>query len=82
MVLVPLFALDQYAMARRLEAVGAGIALQNGSAEPARLRLALQQLLTDGAHGNAARRVANEIAQLPHLSATVAPLERLANQSA
>jgi MGT family glycosyltransferase len=82
MILVPLFALDQYAMARRVQAVGAGVALQNGPAELARLRSALEQLLTDDAYGKAARRVADEMAQLPTLSATVALLEGFANQSA
>jgi hypothetical protein len=81
-VLVPLFAMDQYAMARRIQAVGAGIALENGAAAPARVRLAVEQLLAGDAYFNAARRVADEIAQLPSPSASVALLEALATQSA
>jgi UDP:flavonoid glycosyltransferase YjiC (YdhE family) len=82
MVLAPLFALDQHGMARRVQAVGAGIALQNGPAEPERLRSALEQLLADDAYGKAARRVADEMAQLPPVSASVGLLEGFANQSA
>ena len=47
MVLVPLFALDQFAMARRVQAVGAGIDLQDSAAAPARLRSTLEQLEAD-----------------------------------
>jgi glycosyltransferase len=79
MILVPLFAIDQYAMARRVQAVGAGIALQDGAAAPAGVRFALEQVLTDDAYRNAARRMADEIAQLPPPSASVALLEGLAN---
>jgi UDP:flavonoid glycosyltransferase YjiC (YdhE family) len=82
MVLVPLFALDQFILARRIHALGAGITLEDSAAAPARLREALEQLLAEDGYGNAVHRVANEIAQLPHPSASVALLERLANQSA
>src|SRR5262249_22250702 len=82
LILIPLFAVDQYAMALRIQAVGAGIALQDASAAPGRLRSALEQLLGDAAYGNAARRMADEIAQLPPASDSVALLERLAKQSA
>jgi glycosyltransferase len=82
MILIPLFALDQFTMARRLQAVGAGIALQNGADAPARIRSALEELLTDNAYGTAARRLADEIAKLPPPSASVALLEGLAKRSA
>ena len=82
MVVVPLFALDQYAMARRMDAVGAGIALQDGAPAPARLRSSVEQLLTNDAYRKAAGRIAEEIARLPPPSASVALLESLAKQSA
>jgi UDP:flavonoid glycosyltransferase YjiC (YdhE family) len=82
MVVVPLFAVDQYATARRIQAVGAGIALEDGATAPARVHSALDQVLTDGAYRTAARRVAGEIAQLPHPSACVAVLEALVNEGA
>ena len=80
MVVMPLFALDQFAMARRIQAVGAGIELQDGAAAPERLRTALEQLLAGEEYGNAARRLRDEIAQLPPPSAAVAPLETLAQR--
>jgi UDP:flavonoid glycosyltransferase YjiC (YdhE family) len=82
MILVPLFALDQYAMARRVQALGAGVALQNGPADLARLHLALERLLTEDAYGTAARAVADEMARLLPLSAMVALVEGFANRSA
>lgn len=81
MIVVPLFALDQYAMARRIQAIGAGVALEDGSAAPPRLRSALERLLGDAAYGIAARRMAREIEQLPPPSAAVALLEGLATRS-
>jgi UDP:flavonoid glycosyltransferase YjiC (YdhE family) len=82
MVVVPLFALDQFMMARRVQAVGAGVALQDGPAAAVRIHSALEQLLTDDACSMAARRVAHEIAQLPPPSASIALLEALAKHSA
>jgi UDP:flavonoid glycosyltransferase YjiC (YdhE family) len=81
MVVVPLFALDQYVMARRIQAIGAGVALEDGPAAPARLRSALERLLGEEAYGIAARRIALEIEQLPPPPAAVALLEGLAKRS-
>jgi hypothetical protein len=81
MVVVPLFALDQYVMARRIQAIGAGVALEDGPAAPARLRSALERLLGEEAYGIAARRIALEIEQLPPPPAAVALLESLAKRS-
>jgi UDP:flavonoid glycosyltransferase YjiC (YdhE family) len=69
-------------MARRIEAVGAGIALEDSAAAPAQLRSVLEQLLSEDRYVNAARRLADEIAQLPPPSACVAMLESVAGQSA
>jgi UDP:flavonoid glycosyltransferase YjiC (YdhE family) len=82
MVVIPLFASDQYANARRIQAVGAAIALEDSTAAPARVRSAVDQVLTDGAYRTAARRVADEIAHLPHPSECVPILEALVNHGA
>ena len=62
MVVVPLFAMDQYANARRIQAIGAGVALEEGPAAPARVSAALEEVLNNGSYRIAARRVADEIA--------------------
>jgi len=82
MVVVPLFALDQYTNARRIQAVGAGIALDDSLAAPTRVRSALEQVLNDDTYRAAARRVADEMAHLPHPSASVPVLEALAKHAA
>ncbi|MDP8921614.1 MAG: glycosyltransferase [Chloroflexota bacterium] len=82
MVVVPLFTLDQYANARCVQAVGAGVALEDGPAAPARVRRALEQVLGNAAYRVAARRVADEIADLPHPSECVAMLEALVKNEA
>ena len=82
MVVLPLFTLDQYANARRIHAVGAGVVIEDGPAAPARVRQALEQVLNDSAHRVAARRVADEIADLPHPSECVALLEALVRNEA
>ena len=82
MVVVPLFTLDQYANARRIQAVGAGVVIEDGPAAPSRVRHALEQVLNDGAYRVAARRVADEIADLPHPSDCVAMLEALVKNEA
>ena len=81
MLLIPLFAIDQYATARRVQAVGAGIALEDAAAAPASVGAALQQLLSHDAYHTAARRLADEMAQLPPPSASVALLESLATDA-
>jgi UDP:flavonoid glycosyltransferase YjiC (YdhE family) len=75
MVVVPLFALDQYANARRIQATSAGLALADGpAAAAADVRQALQQVLADSAYRHAAQRLADEIASLPHPSECVSIL--------
>lgn len=62
MVAVPMFA-DQPHNARRLAAVGAGIALPNPDAGA--LRAAIERVLAAADHRRVARRIADEIATLP-----------------
>jgi UDP:flavonoid glycosyltransferase YjiC (YdhE family) len=61
LVVVPLFA-DQPENARRVAAVGAGVAVDP---EPGRLRAAIEDVLADPAYGRRARAVADEMAALP-----------------
>jgi UDP:flavonoid glycosyltransferase YjiC (YdhE family) len=77
MVVVPLFAMDQYANARRVEAVGAGRALSEGLAAIPRVREALEQVLDDGAYRAAARALADEMAGLPDPSECIGLLATL-----
>ncbi len=77
MVVVPLFA-DQPHNAHRVEAIGAGIVLEGRSAALGGLAGALHRLLDDRSYRTEARRVADEIAQLPPPSASVPFLEQLA----
>ena len=75
MVVVPLGA-DQPHNARRVAAVGAGIALPDP--DPARLRAAIERVLADESFTRSARRIAAEIAALPPIEAAVAALVALA----
>jgi UDP:flavonoid glycosyltransferase YjiC (YdhE family) len=78
MVVVPLFALAQYANARRIEAMGAGLALADGpAAAAAGVRQALERVLADSAYRHAAQRLADEMARLPHSSECVSILRSL-----
>jgi len=77
MVLVPLFALDQYYNAGRVQVLGAAIALENGPGAVSQVRGALQRVLNEDSYRAAAAAVAKEIAQLPDASQSIAVLERL-----
>jgi len=77
MVVVPLFALDQYYNARRVQALGAAIALEDGPAAISRVRSALERVLNEDSYRAAAETVAKEIAQLLEASHSIAVLERL-----
>ena len=77
MVVVPLFA-DQPDNARRVEEVGAGLALEGGADALGGLGPALARVLGDGSYREAARRVADEIADLPPASDAVPWLEDIA----
>jgi UDP:flavonoid glycosyltransferase YjiC (YdhE family) len=77
MVVVPLFALDQYANARGLHSVGAGVAVENAAAAPSDIRSALERVLNDPGYRSAAHKLADEIAALPHPSTCIGVLESL-----
>lgn len=78
MVVVPLFA-DQPLNARRVEAIGAGIALDGGPAAVSALNDAVRRVLDQQSYRKAARRLAEEVAQLPPTSESVPLLEKLAD---
>jgi len=78
LALVPLF-VDGPSNARRVQALGAGIALEHG---PDGLGEAVGALLTDAGHRASARAVAAEIAALPPVEEAVAVLEAAAERDA
>jgi MGT family glycosyltransferase len=71
MAVVPLFA-DQPMNARRVEEVGAGIALEGGPEAVSRLADAVSKLLVDPAYRANAARVADEMRTLPSVDAAPA----------
>ncbi|MGI9079588.1 MAG: glycosyltransferase [Acidimicrobiales bacterium] len=77
MVVVPLFA-DQPLNASRVEAVGAGIALDGGTEAIHQLRGAVTAVLDQDSYRTSARRMADEIRRLPPASELVPILEDLA----
>jgi UDP:flavonoid glycosyltransferase YjiC (YdhE family) len=77
MVVVPLFA-DQPHNARRVAAVGAGIALPDPDA--ASLRAAIERVLADTNFGRSARWIADEMAALPTVDSAVAELAAMASR--
>jgi len=89
LVLVPLFAGDQWANARRVAEVGAGLLVQDaagsgrgGMAPPApeafdELPRAVARVLDEPAFASTARAIAGEIAALPEVGAAVGVLEAL-----
>ena len=77
MIVLPLFA-DQPDNARRVHALGAGIALEGGGAAIGGLAEALTQLLDDPSYRSAAQRIAEEIASLPPVAAAVPLIEAVA----
>lgn len=79
MVVVPLFA-DQPHNARRVAAVGAGIALDGGPGAVGALNDAVRRVLDQGSYRSAARRIAAEIEQLPPAAAAVPMLAALAGR--
>ncbi|MEJ2889306.1 glycosyltransferase [Actinomycetospora aeridis] len=74
LVITPLFA-DQPDNARRVAAIGAGVAVGSGAldgtVDPADLRRAITEVLADPAYAGAARRVADEIHALPPVDEAV-----------
>jgi UDP:flavonoid glycosyltransferase YjiC (YdhE family) len=76
MVLLPMGA-DQPDNARRVVALGAGVALDVMRCTPADVRAAVEHVLAEAAYRAAARRIADEVAALPGPEAAVAALERI-----
>jgi len=81
MVVVPLFA-DQPHNARRVAAIGAGIALEGGPAAMDQLGDAVRCVLSDDSYRAGARRIADEIGRLPPASDAVPWLEEVAGVGA
>ena len=78
LVTVPLFSSDQFANARRVQEVGAGISVQLGPDAPSRVREALTEVLQSDGHRAVARRIGDDIASLPNPSECVPVLEAIA----
>jgi UDP:flavonoid glycosyltransferase YjiC (YdhE family) len=90
LVIVPLFSIDQWANARRVAAIGAGIALTGAPGAPrgaldfpgadvtGALPDAVRRVLDDPGYGLAARRIAAEMAALRPIDEAVGVLEALA----
>ena len=76
-VVIPLFA-DQPENARRVAAVGAGIALEGGRAAVGQLSPAVQRVLKDPTYRAGAHRIAGEIRSLPPVEESVPFLEEIA----
>ena len=77
-VVMPLFAGDQFLNAARVEEVGAGIRLEGRMEAAAGLADAVERVLADEGLRASARRLADEIASLPDVSAMVRRVESLA----
>lgn len=78
LVVVPLFAFDQHVNAAAVADAGAGVALDGGPAATDGLAAAVDAVLADGAFAAGARRVADEIADLPPVRAGVDVLVAIA----
>jgi UDP:flavonoid glycosyltransferase YjiC (YdhE family) len=76
MALIPLFA-DQPLNARRIAELAAGVALEGGMAATPALTAAVPELLSDPGYHAAARRIADEIANLPPIDEAVGALATL-----
>jgi UDP:flavonoid glycosyltransferase YjiC (YdhE family) len=77
LVVVPLFAADQWMNGGRIAEVGAGLAL-DGAADQARLPEAVFRVLREPAFGQRAQAFAREIAALPPAKDAITALEALA----
>ena len=83
LVVVPLFA-DQPENARRVAAVGAGVAVDpdpehadepiRGSVDPVALRAAIEEVVRDPAYRRTARQIADELRALPPTDTALAAL--------
>jgi UDP:flavonoid glycosyltransferase YjiC (YdhE family) len=78
-LVLPLFALDQFLNAQRVEAVGAGAQVLGGLSAVREIPAALHTLLQDTYAADAAGRVAGAMAALPEIAECVEVLEDLAS---
>jgi UDP:flavonoid glycosyltransferase YjiC (YdhE family) len=78
-VVLPLFA-DQPYNARPVEEMGAGIALEQGTAGIVRVAGAVRAVLADGRYAERAAAVAADVRALPTVDAAVESLHNLAGQ--
>ena len=78
-VVLPLFALDQFLNAERIEAVGAGAQVLGGLAAVAEIPAALRHVLQHPDAVEGAGRIAAAMAALPDIAESVGVLEDLAS---
>jgi glycosyltransferase len=76
--MLPLFAFDQLVNAERVDAVGAGLHLQGGTASSAAMAPALARVLTEPSYREHARAIADQITEPPDVKTAVPILEELA----
>jgi MGT family glycosyltransferase len=81
-VVLPLFAADQFANARRVADVGAGICVDGSVDGVAELPRALETVLADPSYRATAKALAADIAGLPEVARAVATFEHLAESAA
>jgi glycosyltransferase len=77
-VVIPLFAADQFINGARVAELGAGICLDGGIDAVASLPDALEKVLGESSYRTTAVSIADEMASLPEISASVPVLEQLA----
>ena len=80
MALIPLFA-DQPLNARRIAELAAGVALEGGTTATPALAAVVPELLSNPGYHAAARRIADEIANLPAIHEAVGALGTLTARS-
>lgn len=80
-IVVPLFSVDQFQNAERVEAVGIGAQLLGGLDALPDLPRLVEELLDHPRYSESARRVAKEMAGLPDVTTMVAVLQQLTTQT-
>jgi UDP:flavonoid glycosyltransferase YjiC (YdhE family) len=78
MVCLPNPAADQPALAARVQALGAGVALEGEGATAAEIAAAVHQMLADASYAATARRLAEKIAATPGVAMVTRRLEQFA----
>jgi len=80
-LVLPLFSLDQFQNAERVEAVGIGARLIGGLDALPEVPRVVRELLDQPRYLEASRRIAADMAALPNVTTTVAVLEELASST-